>query len=1631
MVNSNLAEDIAAENERSLSTLVRTIARFQGKFSLTLVCCNYASLRDAMLEKLRDRSTVEYQELVLEPATRTLYQTILNAVQEQPPKALIVVGIESVVALDDLLAGANRARDQFKQDFAFPLILWVTDAVLAKFSRSANDLKSWAPTPIQFTIPPDDLMNLLQQKASQAFADVENFKLEDCEIESLENDLLNLGAALDPELQASWQFIQGLVKFQKNQIDFAIKHYQQSLVFWQQNHQLERQGIVCQKIGQAYNRKAELHRTENQDSWQKARKYLQQSLESFEQAQLHNLAAKCISELGEVLRLLQAWEELKNLAKKALNIHEICGTPSQVAEDYGFLAEVALQRSQWEKACESAQLALSVLAQAGISQQKNGLYLLLLAKGQRNLTPSLTNSSIHPTVIASEAKQSQAPAIASLHSVSLAMTAENDPIKNLELAKEITQPQDDVQLYLRILEELRTIYFEQGEYLKAFYLKLEQQAVKSKYGLQAFIGAGRLQPPQQTIDIGLASGQSKAEIIEKIIAASGRALNVKDIIKRIAIPTDKLTIIHGQSGVGKSSIIQAGLVPALQLKTIDARDVLPVLLQSYHDWARDCGQCLKVGIKQLKGESLSTPIDTPTAILEQLRLNEDRNLLTVLIFDQFEEFFFAYPDQTSRRELYHFLAECLNNEKNIGLKIILSLREDYLYYLLEWNRKTNLFMINNDILNKYICYYLGNFSIPDAKSVLQNLTKRSQFELSEDLVNALVEDLAGEEREVRPIELQIVGMQLEKRQITQLIEYQQLGDQAKLKLVEDFLAEVIADCGKENKDIAELVLYLLTDENNTRPQKTLAELAAADLGTVSKRLLKLVIQIVVQSGLVLEVPPAPIERYQLVHDYLVPFIRKLQGAESLKLRERLKQTESEKQILAEARQKAELLSAAAKRQVKWLSSIGAMIFIISLIGAATVMGLAWQQVDKAQKLAKLERSASDALRLFESGNNQIDALISAVKTGKELKATFKDVRSLADYPTSTPQITLIQILDNIREQNRLKGHQSSVMSVSFSPDGKYIVTASWDKTVRLWDLTGKLIQEFKAHQDAVLSVSFSPDGKYIATASSDKTARLWDLTGKLIQEFPGHKDAVRSVNFSPDGKYIATASSDNTARLWESTGKLIQEFKGHQDEVWSVSFSPDGKYLTTASADKTARLWDLKGKLIQEFKGHQDWVSSVSFSPDSKYIATASGDNTAKLWDLKGKLIQEFKGHQDTVLTVIYSPDGKYIATASADNTARLWDLTGQLIQEFKGHQDRVSSVSFSPDGKYIATASDDKTARLWESTGKLIHKFKGHQDWVWSVSFSPDGKYITTASSDKTARLWDLTGKLIQEFKGHLSSVWSVSFSPDGKYIATASSDKTARLWESTGKLIQELKGHQDRVSSVSFSPDGKYIATASDDKTARLWDLTGKLIQEFPGHKDAVSSVSFSPDGKYIATASSDKTARLWESTGKLIQEFKGHQDIVLSVSFSPDSKYIATASSDKTARLWDLTGQLIQEFKGHQDRVSSVSFSPDGKYIATASSDKTARLWDLTGQLIQEFKGHQDRVLTVSFSPDGKYIVTASADNTARLWRIKSLEKMLLQGCDWLHDYLQNNADESDKYLCDEISVQEMIRHLLLWF
>jgi WD40 repeat protein len=585
--------------------------------------------------------------------------------------------------------------------------------------------------------------------------------------------------------------------------------------------------------------------------------------------------------------------------------------------------------------------------------------------------------------------------------------------------------------------------------------------------------------------------------------------------------------------------------------------------------------------------------------------------------------------------------------------------------------------------------------------------------------------------------------------------------------------------------------------------------------------------------------------------------------------------------------------------------------------------------------------------------------------------------------------------------------KDSISGAVISHDGEYILTLSayLDKKAYLWDLREQPMEPtlLEGHQSRVIAIAFSPAGKYILTGSLDRTARLWDWEGTQIGVFKGHRDWVYSAVFSSEGKHILTGSRDRTACLWDLQGNPLQEFTGHEKDVLCAAFSPDGKYVLTGSVDNTARLWDLQGKQIQVFEGHNDWVYSAVFSPDGKYILTGSRDKTACLWDLKGNRLQDFKGHQNVVNSAVFSPEGRYILTGSWDNTARLWDLQGYQLQAFIGHQGSITTAVFYPDGQSILTGSWDKTIRRWDLNGIKFQVLPAHQASVTSAAYF---KYILTGLKDGTAHLWDLQGQALKVFPGHNGPVTSAAFSPDSQYILTGSADQTACLWSFQGHKLQHFKGHKDRITSVAFSPDGSFILTASWDNTARLWNWQGKVIHEFKEHKDDINCAVFSPDGEKILTASWDHTAILWNLQGDMIQKFTSPGSLFSCAAFSPDGKYILTGSNngiDVTVRLWDLQGNVLQVLTGHKYRISSAVFSHDGQYILTGSWDKTARLWDLQGNELQVFKGHAKKVNSAAFSPDGKRILTGSADKTVRIWDIRMpLEDFLEKGiCERLNE------------------------------
>ncbi|MEG3847947.1 WD40 repeat domain-containing protein [Microcoleus sp. herbarium19] len=1572
---NDLPSELIQINEASLKTLIRGITCFQEEFSLILAVSNYKTLREQIVQQLREECPVRIRELVLEKSAQTLYTRIAEELGAEQPHALMIVGLESVRELDLVLTATNQIREEFRH-FTFPLVLWVTDAILHKLIRLIPDFHSWATT-VEFQMTVDELIQFMRQTIDEVFAKVfnarENVFLDNAalelekgsarcaELKSASEELQDRGVTLEPDLAAGWEFILGLVA--DNSDVTSRQHYDRSLALWQQIGDRQRCGLLLFYIGLWWRNYAARNRAEYQQAADRAREYFQQSIEAFEQADRPDLAAKFINFLAEVLHRLNHWPELELVAQKALVLHQTHYDRFRQARVIGFLAEVLLSKSLWIEAKQAAQQALSVLSDAA---------------------KTISNPSPEQSVLLDlELSFHQGWYLFSLAKAQQQLGQVSEAISTLETARNQTKPQYDPDLYIQILTNLRENYFQQAQYLNAFHIKQERQAIESQFGFRAFIGAGRLQPKQQIANPALPSAASPDEVAREI-ASSGRLHSVERLLERIDRDDCKLTIIHGESGVGKSSIEQAGLIPALKQNPINARSVLTVLQQVYADWADELAKCLTKELSDIQkrfsltlfnvearaddGSDVglnSATLSLTDSLLAQLRKNADYNLLTILIFDQFEEFFFICKDSGQRKKFYDFLGDCLDIPY---VKVILSLREDYLHYLLECTRFTNFDVIHNNILDKNILFYLGNFKPDEAKLIIQSLTEKTQFELEPALIDELVKDLAGEVNEVRPVELQIVGAQLQSEKITTLAEYQKKGPKA--ELVARFLQEVVKDCGSGNQQLAELVLWLLTDENSTRPLRTRDDLKKGleDLLTDISHL-ELVLEIFVKSGLVLLLPSFPDNRYQLVHDYLADFVRRQKNNELIE--------ELEKERAQRKRSEAEL-NLVLKRQLKLAIAGGAMMAVLAVL--AGVFGVAAKIGETNAELKQISANSESLL----ASEKELEALVEGLKAGKKLKQGWRVEPNTKNQVVSRLQ----EVVYSVKERNRLEGHTNTITDISFSPDGKFIASSSKDKTVKLWNrdgsekkpaLQGKYRNEFT-------SVAFSPDSQIVAAGNKDNKIYLWRLNGTLITTLTGHSDWVTNIRFSPDGKTIVSASRDNSVRLWKIDGTPIKQLEGHNSTVNIVRFSPEGQTIASASEDGTIKLWSLEGKELQNI--NSPGVLDLAFSRDSKTLSVASRDNTLKIRKIDGILLTTSNNISSGSFFACFSPDGKFIATINEYNWGNLFKIEGSKIELVKEdfRLPTPTTGSFSPDAKTIALASEDNVVKLVNLDSETfdIHEERMKRSNI--VGLSPDN--FPVSLDNNQLKFWNSDGT-VKNFIEFSDRMENVNFSPDGKVIALMGTQVTTKFWNSTEKLLNtfELNG-----SFPDVSLDGKLMVTVDRNNTAKLWRTDGTLIGNLPGHKARITKVFFSPDSQLIATVSQDNIAKLWNQDGKSIGTLQGHTKRIADVIFSPDSQLIATVSLDDTVKLWNRDGLLIQTIEKSSGRLnrwissdkSQVKFSPDSQMLFVPSNYNDVQLWGRNGKAIQTLKEHNGPVYNTIFSPNSQIIATISADRKVKLWR-----------------------------------------------
>ena len=562
--------------------------------------------------------------------------------------------------------------------------------------------------------------------------------------------------------------------------------------------------------------------------------------------------------------------------------------------------------------------------------------------------------------------------------------------------------------------------------------------------------------------------------------------------------------------------------------------------------------------------------------------------------------------------------------------------------------------------------------------------------------------------------------------------------------------------------------------------------------------------------------------------------------------------------------------------------------------AATAFGVSAYRQKVITQLENIDslNSVAEAQLLSD---RQLESLTTSVKAGKQLKQINSLGKKLVGnnnfqetkYKTSA---TLQQSIYGTQELNRLEGHAEQVNAIDISNNGEIIVTASDDKSVKLWHKKGNSLETFTGEAAKANPIFWKQtkinnpglkndkiaidDGDRLITIKNEQTVEVRNKSNNsLIATYP-HQAIVNSISTSLDGKLLATATFDGKVYIWNQNGILQQTLTGHNGAVLDVKFVPGmkgGVYkLISTGVDKTVRIW----QVFDRYSNKQEGIYSIAIqSAQTNSFAIADWDGNISFWhknnDGTQKLVDTLKAHNDAISQLKYSPDGNIIASAAWDKTIKLWNAeTKKLIDTLAGHKDGANSITFSPDGRTLISGSEDKTIKIWNiaDRAKLVKTLAGHTDSIKAISISPNGNLIASAGYDNKIKIWSIAGELLQTIDAHKLAITSLAFTPDGNTLASGSWDNTVKLWSiadggKTSKLLHTLTGHQDGVTTISLNSDGRLLASGSGDRTIKLWNTkTGELIKNLRGHTSQINSLAFSSDDKSIVSAEEQQGLFWW---------------------------------------------------------------------------------------------------------------------------------------------------------------------------
>jgi WD40 repeat protein len=1058
----------------------------------------------------------------------------------------------------------------------------------------------------------------------------------------------------------------------------------------------------------------------------------------------------------------------------------------------------------------------------------------------------------------------------------------------------------------------------------------------------------------------------------------GREREIEVIVANLM--ASRLTVLYGASGVGKTSLLRAGVAHRLRRE----QNAVVVVFSS---WTGDPVANLLDGVEAAAGDGAgSVRRGGPLAdVLAALTRRLDAELYIVL--DQFEEYFLYNEDERGPGTLAEELPEAVRRPA-LRVNFLIGIREDSLASLDAFKaRIPNLF--GNSLRLDRLERSAARAAILGPLDRYNELTPADRVEAQPELVEAVLDEVAagrvelglsgrggvGEEDSDR-IEAPYLQLVLERlwevetsrgSNRLRLETLRELGGAA--HIVEDHLERAMAELSPEEKDAAAAMYNHLVTPSGMKIAHRAGDLAGyASIGEAETQH---VLQRLVEERIVRAAEDgAEGPRYEIFHDVLAEAVLAWR-------------TEHE----AERKLEAERATAAQRhRRLLWLA-IGALV-LIAILAAIAVYALA-QRGDARSQAHRARGRELAAKALTAEPVDPEQAVRDAVQATR-----FERSPAVANV--------LRTALLGMRVKAVLPAGGKPVGDVDFSPDGKRLVVAGGDGIARIYRASdGKHLRDLR-DGSALSAAVFSPDGTKIATADEGSAARLWDAKSGVLLHVLRHGGPLTSATFSRDGRLLATTSEDKTARIWDvSSGRELQRLE-HPGGVRSASFSGDGKLLVTrlvpAALDRTARVWDVAtGRLFESFS-QRDYMRVARFEPTGPLLVTAGLGHDARVWNAqRGTLVNTLVGHTSGITDAEFSSSDRQIVTASSDESARVWDTgTADLVGVLTGHQNFVVRAIFSPDGQWVATTSRDRVARIFDPIGTLRVTLVGHRDSVTDVAFSSDGQSIATASADGTARLWDPRVQPDLDFLGHQPgnvAVAAVAFTQDGRRVVSAGQNGTVRVWRvgEPGNALATLKPH-GRVTAVAISGDGRRSATGAPDGSVQVRDVSSGRSVALIRNGRAALALALSFDGRRLAVIGTNGGTHMWDVDAGKSQGTVGAQ--VLTASFSADGGRLVTGGSDAIARVWDVKSRkpTTPPLEGHRALITSAAFSHNGRYVVTTSRDHDARVWDArTGRLLWTFAGSYAQLDSAAFSYDDRWVVTAGPA-AAGIWDMETGRRLI---------------------------------------